>query len=177
MRLKTCSVTLLLVLCTSAAYDARGQEKGQQGVQPSSQDMKGMDMDAMNKRGDRVMGFDHTKTTHHFRLTNEGGIIQVEANDPNDSSSRDEIRMHLSHIAGMFAEGNFNAPMLIHAQTPPGVPVMKTEKAKIEYKFEETDGGGRVIIKTKDPKAIKSVHVFLRFQINEHHTGDPFEVT
>ena len=177
MRIKACSVTLLLVFWTFAAQDTRGQEKGQQGVQPSTQEMKGMDMDAMNKRGDRVMGFDHTKTTHHFRLTNDGGVIQVEANDGNDSASRDEIRMHLSHIAVMFAEGNFKAPMLIHEQTPPGVPVMKSEKAKIEYRFEETEGGGRVIIKTSDPKAIKAVHDFLRFQIDEHQTGDPVEVT
>ncbi len=25
------------------------------------------------ERGDHVMGFDHTKTTHHFRLTPSGG--------------------------------------------------------------------------------------------------------
>ena len=28
----------------------------------------GMANEEMNKRGDHVMGFDHTKTTHHFRL-------------------------------------------------------------------------------------------------------------
>jgi hypothetical protein len=47
--------------------------------------------------------------------------------------------MHLKHIAKMFAEGNFNAPMLIHDQTPPGVPVMQELKGEIEYKYEEID--------------------------------------
>ena len=29
---------------------------------------------AVNERGDHVMGFDHEKTTHHFRLTKSGGV-------------------------------------------------------------------------------------------------------
>ena len=35
----------------------------------------------VNKRGDEAMGFDHMKTTHHFLLRPDGGVIQVEAND------------------------------------------------------------------------------------------------
>src|SRR3569832_2071097 len=79
----------------------------------------------MNKRGDHVMGFDHTKTTHHFVLQESGGSIEVTANNAGDVESSDQIRMHLKHIATMFAEGNFNAPILIHEQAPPGVPVMQ----------------------------------------------------
>ena len=101
-----------------------------------------MDMGAMKKRGDHVMGFDQSKTTHHLLLKGRWGVIQVEANDANDTASRDEIRMHLRHIAMMFADGNFKAPMLIHAQTPPGVSVMKSEKRNIIYSFEEVEKGG-----------------------------------
>ena len=176
MKIKTYSLSLLLAVCALATYDARSQEKAMPCAETPSQEMKGMDMDAMNKRGDHVMGFDHTRTTHHFLLTKDGGVIQVEANDGNDSASRDKIRMHLSHIAMMFAEGDFNAPMLIHKQSPPGVSVMKSEKAKIEYAFEEIEKGGRVTIKTKDAEALKAVHDFLRFQVHEHQTGDPVEV-
>lgn len=173
MRIKSYSLTLLLIVCGLAAYDARGQEKEKHGTEVTHQEMN---MDAMNKRGDHVMGFDHTRTTHHFLLKNDGGVIQVEANDASDTTSRDQIRMHLGHIAEMFAEGNFKAPMLIHEQTPPGVPVMKSEKAKIQYEFVETEKGGRVVIKTSDPKALKAIHEFLRFQIQEHKTGDPLDV-
>jgi hypothetical protein len=137
---------------------------------------KGMDMGEMNKRGDRVMGFDHDKTTHHFRLLADGGLIQVEANDAQDIASRHQIRMHLSHIATMFADGNFKAPMLIHDQTPPGVPVLERLKAEITYTFENTDQGGRVRIMTKNAEALKATHEFLRFQIKEHKTGDPLKV-
>src|SRR5713226_78208 len=89
----------------------------------------------MEKRGDHAMGFSHEKTTHHFRLLKDGGAIEIEANDANDDRSRDQIRQHLSHIAKMFAEGNFKTPMLIHDQTPAGVEIMARHKAEIEYTY------------------------------------------
>jgi hypothetical protein len=126
----------------------------------------------VNSRGDQVMGFDHEKTTHHFRLMSDGGAIEVEANDPKDTASSDQIREHLSHIAQMFAAGDFTAPMLIHAQTPPGVAVMKRLKAEIEYRFEETERGGRIRITTTNSEALPAIHEFLRFQISDHGTSD-----
>jgi len=130
----------------------------------------------MNQRGDHIMGFDHTKTTHHFLLQAAGGSIEVTANSSDDVESSEQIRMHLRHIARMFAEGNFKAPMLIHDQTPPGVPVMQQLKSEIEYNFEEIDRGAAVRISTKNPTALKAIHDFLRFQIKEHKTGDPLNV-
>ena len=132
-------------------------------------------MDEMNKRGDKHMGFDHMKTTHHFLLQAAGGSIEVTANSSDDVESSEQIRMHLKHIAMMFAEGNFNAPMLIHDQTPPGVPVMKELKGEIKYSFEEIDRGAAVRISTKNPAALKAIHDFLRFQIKEHKTGDSLD--
>ena len=131
----------------------------------------------MNKRGDHFMGFDHTKTTHHFLLQEAGGSIEVTANSSDDVASSEQIRMHLKHIAMMFAEGNFNAPMLIHDQTPPGVPVMQELKNEIKYNFEEIDRGAAVRISTKNPLALKAIHDFLRFQIKEHKTGDSLDVS
>lgn len=148
----------------------------QQQSSPSSSPMPGMQDQKMNERGDHVMGFDHMKTTHHFRLFADGGSIEVVANSPQDVDSRDQIRMHLGHIAKMFAEGNFNAPMLIHDQTPPGVPAMKKLKSDIQYKFEETAQGARVRISTSNPEALNAIHDFLKFQIKEHKTGDSLEV-
>lgn len=126
----------------------------------------------VNNRGDQVMGFDHNKTTHHFRLFSDGGVIEVEENDPEDATSRDQIRQHLSHIARMFAEGDFTSPMLIHSQTPPGVPVMKQLKSTIKYRFENTERGGRIRITTSNEGARSAVHDFLTFQIQDHGTGD-----
>lgn len=127
---------------------------------------------AMNDRGEKGMGFSQTTTTHHFLLSADGGAIQVEANDATDTATRDNIRMHLTHIAKAFTTGDFAIPMFVHDTTLPGVPVMKELKDKIHYKFEETPGGARVVIATADPDALAAVLQFLRFQIAEHETGD-----
>ena len=131
---------------------------------------------AMNARGAHVMGFDQTKTTHHFTLTKTGGIIQVDANDPSDTASRDHIRIHLEHISKAFAQGDFTDPHEVHAETPPGVPEMKARKAKITYQYESTPTGAKVTITTEDPKALKAVRDYLRYQIREHKTGDSVEI-
>jgi hypothetical protein len=135
-----------------------------------------MSHDEMNKRGDHVMGFDHTKTTHHFRLLPQGGTIEITANSAADTTSRDQIRSHLGHISQKFADGDFNAPMLIHEQVPLGVPEMKKLKSEIEYRFEETERGATIHISTTNSTALEAIHKFLRFQIKEHKTGDSLEV-
>jgi len=127
----------------------------------------------MMKRGEKGMGFSQQTTTHHFRLLADGGTIEIGANDPKDIAARDQIRQHLSHIAKMFSEGNFQIPMFIHDQTPPGVPTMTELRDQIHYDFEPMDSGGRVRIRTSNARAVQAIHEFLRFQITEHQTGDP----
>ena len=127
----------------------------------------------MNERGEKGMGFSQTATTHHFLIKLDGGVIQVEVKDASDTASRDQIRMHLTHIAHAFATGDFNIPMFVHDTVPPGVPEMKKLQTRIKYSFEETPTGGRVVISTSDTDAVKAVQKFLQFQIEEHKTGDP----
>jgi hypothetical protein len=128
--------------------------------------------DAVNVRGDKAMGFSHEKSTHHFQLLSDGGVIDVSANDRSDKTTLDEIRTHLSHVALMFTAGDFQLPMFIHDRVPPGVPVMKSKGTVISYVFESTSAGGRVRITTSDQDALNAVHQFLAFQIEDHGTGD-----
>jgi hypothetical protein len=134
-------------------------------------------LDEVNARGAKAMGFSQTATTHHFLVSHDGGIIQVETNEPNDTASREQIRQHLKHIAGSFSTGDFNIPMLVHNQMPPGVTTMERLKGKIAFVYEETERGGRVRISTTDKDALTAAHDFLRFQIKDHQTGDPLEVS
>ena len=135
------------------------------------------DHHALDQRGERVMGFDQKKTTHHFLLFTDGGAIDVAANDASDTASRDAIRAHLPHIATMFGAGNFAAPMLVHDSTSvPGTGEMAARRDAIRYQYVETPRGGRVNIVTADPQALSAVHAFLRFQIKDHKTGDPTDV-
>lgn len=130
-----------------------------------------------DQRGAMVMGFDQARTTHHFLLFNDGGAIDVSVNDSADTNNRDAIRSHLPHIAMMFGEGNFDAPMLVHdSKNVPGTKLMTERKSAIRYQYVETAKGGRVDILTSDPEALAAVHAFLKFQIVEHKTGDPTTV-
>jgi len=132
--------------------------------------------DAVTSRGDHAMGFSHETTTHHFRLYKSGGAIDVSANDPKDSATRDQIRMHLSHIAKRFAAGDFDVAMFIHDTTPPGAPVMAKLRSQIHYLYSDTPGGAKIQISTANPEALQAIHAFLRFQIADHQTGDATEV-
>ena len=130
----------------------------------------------MNERGEKGMGFSQTATTHHFFLNSNGGVIQVEVKNSADAANRNEIRMHLGHIAKAFQSGDFDIPMFVHDTVPPGVPEMKRLRKNIQYSFEETPGGGRVVISSANKEALEAIHQFLRFQIEEHKTGDPLDV-
>ncbi len=132
---------------------------------------------AADKRGAMVMGFDQALTTHHFLLFADGGAIDVTVKNPNDTKNLAAIRSHLPHLAQMFADGNFGAPMLVHdSKDVPGTKVMTARKNAIRYDYAETKSGARVSITTSDPEALAAVHAFLRFQIEDHKTGDPITV-
>jgi hypothetical protein len=130
----------------------------------------------MNERGGKGMRFSQTATTHHFLMKSNGGVIWVETKDSADATNRNEIRMHLVHIAKAFQTGNFDIPMFVHDTVPPGVPEMKRFRKNIQYSFEETPNGGCVVIASSNKEALEAIHRFLRFQIQEHKTGDPMEV-
>ena len=131
----------------------------------------------MNHRGAQVMGFDQEKTAHHFYLYSDGGAIDVSVKDAADKTNLEAIRAHLPHIVMMFSEGNFDAPMLVHATQVPGTAEMKKIKDTITWKYEESARGGRVTITTMNAEALMAVHAFLRYQITDHKTGDSLEIT
>jgi hypothetical protein len=183
------SLVFALALAVAPIINAQQQEQHQGAANcPMHQKHQGDKQEAtgdhehperhagMDRRGDQAMGFSQSKTTHHFLLKRDGGSIEVEANETADQASSEQIRQHLARIAQMFAEGDFNVPMFVHAQNPPGVPAMKRLRAEIKYEFEKTERGGRVRLRTGNAEALAAIHDFLRFQIEEHRTGDPLEV-
>jgi hypothetical protein len=170
-------VTLLTALFFMSWLPLMGQDHQMPEGMTHEQHLKQMQKKAeLKKRGNAAMGFDQDKTTHHFLLTKDGGIIQVEANDTSDVTSRDQIRTHLKTISEQFAAGNFSAPFATHNEVPPGVPIMQRLSDKIHYVFEERPNGGAVRIRTADRGALKAVHDFLRYQIREHSTRDSMSV-
>jgi hypothetical protein len=53
---------------------------------------------------------------------------------------------------------------------------MQKLKKQIHYTSETLPNGARVKIETTSPQAVAAVHDFLRFQIEDHQTGDPVTV-
>lgn len=129
--------------------------------------------DEVDARGERVMGFSQQKTEHHFQLTGNGGVITVRVIDPSDVESRGQVREHLRALGPRFASGDFSQPEAIHGRTPPGAGTMIALADEISYRYEELERGGRLVINTANPAARAAVHDFLRFQIEDHQTGDP----
>jgi len=159
------------VLCCAAALICGGTPAAQQGGQTAAHNH-----DKMMERGQEGMGFSQTATTHHFLLQKAGGSIQVTANNPKDAATRDEIRMHLQHIAHLFSAGDFDIPMFVHDQMPPGAAEMKKCKGEIRYQYVELPEGGKVVMSGSNPSAVAAIQKFLRFQIEEHQTHDPEKV-
>ena len=126
----------------------------------------------VDQRGDTVMGFSHEKTRHSFRLFEDGGAIEVRANDPKDAESIDKIRAHFEDIRKDFTAGVFTKPEEIHARMPDGADVMTELRAEIRYAYEELPEGARLRITTTNGRAVDAVHRFLKFQIGDHRTGD-----
>ena len=127
----------------------------------------------LDAAGKQVMGFDQDKTTHHFYLYEDGGAIDVSVKDKADKTNLDAIRSHLPHIAMMFGQGNFDAPMMVHdTKDVPGIKDLAKFKDKVKYTYVETPAGGRVDVVTTDKAALAAVHAFLTFQIEDHKTGD-----
>jgi hypothetical protein len=127
----------------------------------------------MKQHGQMAMGFDLDKATHHFTLTASGGTIAVEANDPTDHNTRDQVQAHLREIAAAFGRGDFEKPLMTHGEVPPDVSGMRRHRNEITYTFESGARGGLVRIATSNGDALNAIHDFLRYQIREHATGDP----
>jgi hypothetical protein len=163
--MKTIFVVLLLCAWPLAAQDM-------QSCPMHKEHMKTEHQTAVEKHGDEAMGFPHDKTTHHFRLLPDGGAIEVTVDDSKDTQNMQAIRSHLTHIVTMFSNGDFSLPMFVHSQVPPGITEMKERRAEISYTFEELPAGGRVRISTKNHDVLNAVQDFLRFQIEDHDTGD-----
>jgi hypothetical protein len=125
-----------------------------------------------SQSGTAGVSFDQSKTNHHFRLTQDGGILEVMANDPRDSVSVSQIRRDLPRLAAAFSWGDFTMPWQGSDQSPAGVAAMLRMKGRINFQYEDRPGGGAVSISSREPAAVEAIHQFLRGQIRDQQTGD-----
>ncbi len=53
---------------------------------------------------------------------------------------------------------------------------MQAMKSAITFKYQEIERGARLRISSRAPAAISAIHDFLKFQIEDHQTGDSAKV-
>lgn len=160
-----------VVLTFFIAAPALAQHSAMPEGMTHEQHMEQMKKDAaMKERGAVAMGFDQDTTTHHFTMQDDGGAIEVAANDAADQAGIAHVQQHLQEIAAAFKQGDFGKPQATHGEVPPGVPVMQRLKDAITYTYAETPRGGRVRIATANVEARGAIHAFLSYQTREHKT-------
>lgn len=129
-----------------------------------------------NDKDARPMPFDQDKTVHHFYLLKNGGAVEVSAKDPADKTTIDAIQKHLDMQAKLFERGNFDAPIAEHGKVPDGVNTIKKLRKEITFEVMQMDSGAALRMFSVNIQARQAIQDFLKFQIQEHHTGDPTEV-
>jgi len=152
---KTILLMTIIVTCTGLA-GCRSKDRGS--------------FDALQRRGEAVMGVDQYTSAHRFEPLSDGGRIELQR-EVDDSAGVVEIRGHLRGIAQAFAAGQFDEPMLVHARDVPGTAVMAERRSVITYAYRDLPRGGEVRISSRDSIAIVAIHEFLAFQRSEHHAG------
>jgi hypothetical protein len=174
IQMKYCTPLFLLLITITPAYPdenkcpMHAEHSKQQDTHHHSE---------VDRRGNEVMGFEHEKSAHHFYLRKDGGVVEATVKDPKDSTTLKNIQSHMQEISRLFAEGDFSKPKEIHGVVPPGVETMKERLQHIQFQYEPLKEGASVKITTSDQEALEAIHEFLRFQIQDHRTGDPLEIT
>jgi predicted aspartyl protease len=88
----------------------------------------------------------------HYRLDKEGGSIEVQATHPGDKQTRDRVRQELLQEA--------------RNGIPSASPEMQEHQNEIQYRYENTERGGRLRIIAKSREALLAVQDFLHSQIS-----------
>jgi len=122
----------------------------------------------IHERGSLVMPFDLSKTTHVFSQTDEGGIQQVRAKDPDDTDQILLIRQHLREEADRFAQGDFADPQTLHGENMPGLDVLTTRADELGVEYEDLDDGAQITYISDDPEVLNAIHLWFMAQLSDH---------
>jgi mono/diheme cytochrome c family protein len=104
------------------------------------------------KPNDKGADFTGEKTTHKISVSDNGGFIDIVTRDPNDVTSRDQIRADLKVIEQKFTAGDFNTPGLSHTKLPSTINIPKGINHLVKYQYKDIDRGGRLFINAADPQ-------------------------
>jgi hypothetical protein len=112
---------------------------------------------ALQKRGKGAMGVDQYTSTHRFDVLPDGGRIELQR-DSDEAEGVAQIRRHMGEIAGAFAAGDFDIPMLVHMQEVPGTCVMKERTRMIQYTVRDLPRGAEVTNEVRTNRLTRICH-------------------
>jgi hypothetical protein len=123
---------------------------------------------AVAERGVGVMPFDLDRTTHVFQATPDGGVQQVIADDPSDTSQIALIRSHLGEEAGKFRRGDFGDPAAIHGAMMPGLAQLQQGFAAVDVTYSDLPDGAQIRYTARDTAMVAALHDWFQAQLSDH---------
>lgn len=119
-------------------------------------------------RGATVMPFDLDRTTHVFDTTDRGGIQQVLADDPADSTQVRLIQAHVQAEAAQFRAGDFSDPASLHGTEMPGLAALTQGASRIAVAYSELPAGAQITYRTADATLVTALHQWFAAQLADH---------
>ncbi len=120
------------------------------------------------ERGSEVMPFDLEATTHVYEKTENGGVQEVVADDPDDAENVAAIREHLKEEAEAFSRGEFSDPASIHGEQMPGLAELEAGAHRVGVRYEKVPDGARIVLTSEDPELVAAVHDWFDAQLSDH---------
>lgn len=130
----------------------------------------------LNSRFSKVLGTDVDKIVQHYYLVKNGGVIEFTAKDPADNATISTVQKYLEAQKGLFEKGKTEADSDLYGKVPDGLLALKKLRNDITFFAVNTDNGAALRMFSVNEQARQAIQDFMKFQINEHKTGDPLQV-
>ena len=127
----------------------------------------------LNARFSKALGTDASKIVQHYYLVQNGGVIELTAKDPADHACIVAIQKYLDLQKDLFERGKNDSDTEIHGKVPDGLAALKKLRGDITFFTVKDDNGAVLRMLTVSDQARQAIQDFMKFQINEHKTGDP----
>jgi hypothetical protein len=123
----------------------------------------------VSERGGDVMPFSLSATTHFFARSVQGGVQQVVAKKPDDTSQVKLVRLHLQSIREQFLRNDYAGPSHIHGKDMPGLAELTAATpGQIDITYKEIAGGASLTYATANGALVAALHQWFEAQLSDH---------
>jgi hypothetical protein len=126
----------------------------------------------MNSRFSKAVGVPLDKFILHYYLVKNGGVVELAAKDPSDTSTIEAIQKYLQGQKELWEKGKETVVTDIHGKFPEPAATMKKLRNEITFYMAKTDAGGVLRMFSINDQARVAIQDYMKFEISEHKTGD-----